>query len=70
MTDDSLLRMFRRCLSAEYTHTSEDGDYCVETDGKTLYLLFEWSDGKRDWKNNLDFPVTPYRHRHGRAIQP
>ena len=62
MTDDSLLRMFRRCLSAKYTHTSEDGDYCIETDGNTLYLLFEWSDGKQDWRNNLDFPVTPYRH--------
>lgn len=59
---DSLLDLFRRCLAAKYIHTTGDGDYCVETEGRTLYLLFEWSDGRIDWKNNLDFPATPYKN--------
>ena len=52
--------LFERCLNADYIHTAEDGDYAVEVEGDTLYLLFEWSDGREDWKNNLDFPVRPY----------
>lgn len=59
---DSLLDLFRRCLAAKNIHTTGDGDYCVETEGRTLYLLFEWSDGRIDWKNNLDFPATPYKN--------
>lgn len=52
--------LFKKCLNAEYIHTAEDGDYAIEIEGDTLYLLFEWSDGKEDWKNNFDFPVKPY----------
>ena len=56
-----MLKLFERCLSADYIHTAEGGDYAVEVEGNTLYLLFEWSDGKEDWKNNFDFPVKPYK---------
>lgn len=59
---DSLLQLFERCLGAKYIHAKEDGDYAVEVKGHTLYLLFECSNGGRDWKNNLDFPAAPYRH--------
>lgn len=58
---DSLLHLFRRCLSARYTHAREGGDYCVEMEGRRLFLLFEWSNGREDWHNNLDFPAVPYR---------
>lgn len=56
-----MLKLFRRCLKAEYTHTAEGGDYAIELEGNTLYILFEWSDGREDWKNNFDFPVKPYK---------
>ena len=53
--------LFKRCLDADYTHTAEGGDYAIEVEGDTLYILFEWSDGAEDWKNNLDFPAKPYK---------
>lgn len=53
--------LFKKCLYAEYIHTAEGGDYAIQTEGDTLYILFECSDGKEDWKNNFDFPITPYR---------
>ena len=56
-----LKELFERCLNAKYIHTAESGDYAIEVDGDTLYLLFEWSDGKEDWKNNFAFPAKPYK---------
>ena len=53
--------LFRRCLDADYIHTAEGGDYAVQYDEGTIYLLFEWSDGVTDWRRNLDFPVAPYK---------
>lgn len=55
-----LNELFTRCLNTTYTHTENCGDYAIELDGDTLYLLFEWSDGAEDWKNNFDFPAKPY----------
>lgn len=54
---------FIRCLQAKYLHTEkENGDYAIEEsrDGKTLYLLFQWTRDKYDWLHNFDFPATPY----------
>ena len=56
-----MITMFEKCLKANYTHTAEGGDYSIEVDANTLYILFEWSDGKEDWKNNFDFPAKPYK---------
>jgi predicted lipase len=39
----------------------ETASYCTEREGNTLYILFQWSNGKTDWKNNFDFPAKPYR---------
>ena len=50
-----MLELFKRCLNANYIHTAEGGDYAIETEGNISYLLFEWSDGLEDWKNNLNF---------------
>jgi hypothetical protein len=58
----NMLDLFIRCLKAKYTHTACDGDYAVQIQGDTLYLLFEWSDGAEDWKNNFNFPVKPYKN--------
>lgn len=56
-----LKSLFERCLNATYIHTAEGGDYAIQAEGDTLYLLFEWSDGLEDWKNNFDFPARPYK---------
>ena len=52
--------LFRRCLNAKYIHSGNSADYAIERSGKHLYIFFEWSDGCRDWKNNLDFPARAY----------
>lgn len=56
-----LIDHFKRCLNAKYIHTPESGEYAIEKDGNTLYLLFQWSHGNEDWKNNFDFPAKPYK---------
>lgn len=53
--------LFTRCLNANYTHTKKSGDYAIEVEGDTLYLLFEWSDGFWDWFHNFLFPARPYK---------
>ena len=50
--------LFERCLRAEYTHTPESGEYAIQVDDHTLFLLFQWSKGKEDWLNNFDFLPT------------
>lgn len=56
-----LLRLFNKVLSAKYIHTAQGVDYAIERDGKTLYVLFECSDGEEDWKSNFDFIAKPYK---------
>lgn len=56
-----MVKLFKRCQAANYTHTKESGDYAIEYENGTIYLLFEWSDGKEDWKNNFNFPAKPYK---------
>lgn len=53
--------LFERCLNANYVHTAEGGDFALQAEGDTLYLLFECSDGLEDWKNNFAFPAKPYK---------
>ncbi len=52
---EPLLSLFLRCLNADYVHTSEGGDYALQLVRPRLYLLFEWSDGREDWRKNLSF---------------
>ena len=56
-----MLNLFNRCLKANYKLTENGGSYSIEVDGNTLYILFECSREKEDWKNNFDFPKTPYK---------
>lgn len=53
--------LFRRCLKAKYISTAESGNYAIEAEGDTLYLLFQWSNGFWDWVNNFLFPARPYK---------
>ena len=54
-------KLFDRCLNATYTETPQNGDYAIEVEGDTLYLLFQWSRGIEDWKSNFNFPAKPYK---------
>ena len=54
--------LFDRCLTADYIRTTESGDYAIQVEDGTIYLLFEWSGGREDWRNNFDFPAKPYKH--------
>ena len=60
-TKKKLLGLFNRCLNAKYIHTENSGDYAIEREGNTVYLLFQWSNGQEDWKNNFDFATKPYK---------
>ena len=53
--------LFDRCYNAKYIHTAEGGDYAIEVEDGVIYLLFQWSNGAEDWKNNFDFPARPYK---------
>lgn len=59
---NKLYDLFLRCNNAKYIHTDNDGDYCVERDNDILYIFFQPSASKIDWKNNFDFPAIPYKH--------
>lgn len=52
-----LSSLFLRCLNIEYTKVENDASFATEAICDTLYVYFECSNGKIDWKNNLDFPV-------------
>lgn len=56
-----MVNKFKACLAAKYKTVENNGDYATERDGDTLKIFFEWSDGAEDWRNNFDFPATPYR---------
>jgi predicted lipase len=56
-----LLNLYKKCLSANYTTVENQGDYAVKQIGTKLYIFFEDSDGKVDWKNNFNFPAKPYK---------
>ena len=57
-----LSKMFNGVLNVRYTHLKEEtASYWYSKNGKTLTIYFEWSNGKTDWINNLDFPAQPYR---------
>lgn len=53
--------LFNAVLNTTYSQCEEDGSYYVNVDGDTATIYFEWSNSKRDWKNNFDFPAKPYR---------
>ena len=57
----NLARLFQACLSIPYEKTGVSANFKAVRQGETLYLFFEDSDGKTDWKNNLDFPAKAYK---------
>lgn len=53
--------LLKRCLKAQYISTAKNGNYAIEVEGDTLYLLFQWSKGFWDWVHNFLFPAKPYK---------
>lgn len=60
-----MVKHFKRCLKAKdrYIHTEEGGDYYIERESDTLYLLFECSDDIEDWLHNFDFFPDEHKER-------
>lgn len=56
-----LCDLFDKCLKAEYIHVENAGSYSSYKIDKTLYIFFQHSHGRVDWKNNLDFPSRAYK---------
>lgn len=54
-------QLFRKVLYAKYETIGDDVDYCFQEEGKTLYILFQWSASKSDWINNFAFKCKPYK---------
>ena len=61
MNFKNVLKLYEKCLNIKYKNVENNGDYAIEQISNTLYLYFQCSNGKEDWKNNLDFPVKPYK---------
>lgn len=57
----NLKDLFTEILDAKYTHLEETASFAFKRSGVELYIYFEESNGKTDWKNNFDFPAQPYR---------
>ena len=62
-----LYPLFSACRKVTYLQTGVSANYAVKRRNATLYIFFEGSDGKNDWKNNFDFPAKPYK-RMGKTI--
>lgn len=63
----NLYTLFNDLLNVKYMHLGEqDASYYHRREDDHLIIYFEWSNGKVDWKNNLDFPAKPYRDMHDR----
>lgn len=58
---ETLSQLFERCVTADYIHVENSGDYALQREGNTLYLLLEKSDGTFDWINNFRFLARTYK---------
>lgn len=56
-----LSTLFYNLTHISYQHAKNGLDYATRRMGDTLYIYFQHSRGKLDWKNNLDFPAKPYK---------
>lgn len=53
--------IFEDVWNADYLQVENGGSFYADKDGTKLTLYFECSNGLTDWRNNFDFPATPYR---------
>ena len=57
----TISELFTQCIHLPSSQVGASANYATKREGNTLYLFFEGSDGKTDWKNNLDFPAKAYK---------
>ena len=62
-----LHELFSQCLKISYLKIGVSANYAIKREKDVLYIFFESSDGRNDWKNNLDFPAKPYK-RMGKTV--
>lgn len=63
----TLYELFSVCLNISYTQVGRSANYAVSRENGTLYIFFQGSDGRNDWKSNLDFPAKAYK-RMGKTV--
>lgn len=56
-----LYELLSTCLKPLYLQAGVSASYALKREGDTLYLFFQGSDGKNDWKQNLNFPAKAYK---------
>lgn len=63
MTPWDLFKIIKNTKHEEYREAGDHVNWIVRVDHdeKAVRLYFEESHGKRDWLNNLAFPVKPYK---------
>ena len=62
-----LYTLFLTCLRIPYSQIGVSANYAIKREGDILYLFFQSSEGKEDWKSNLDFPAKAYK-RMGKTV--
>lgn len=55
------LELFRLCNATTWRTAGIDTQYNITETQDTVYLSFAPSSSKRDWLDNFNFPVKPYR---------
>ena len=55
--------LFKLIKTTEYKTAGDAVDYQIIDDKEELitYLIFQESNGSKDWKNNFNFPAKPYK---------
>lgn len=56
-----LWHLFAECLSVNYHHVENGGDYAIRRVNNSVTIFFGHSDGLLDWRNNFRFAARPYR---------
>lgn len=56
--------LFELIKNTTFIRTGDEVDYAVNVfpHEKRIRLIFEESNGKRDWINNFNFPIKPYKN--------
>ncbi len=53
--------LLSECINTSYHPSNGGSNFAVRRYLDTLYIFFEGSDGKEDWKVNFDFPAKAYK---------
>ena len=62
MTKFSLKEFYLRTLYANFTTNEDKVSYNLTEENDTLFIFFQWTVGKTDWKHNFMFAKTPYKN--------